>query len=196
MRPVKPTAGKPWADLTAEEKGDLVFALATDGCTASQIAAMVRAPSRCAVIGALRRHEERIGKKVSRLPPRGSKKRASPAPRVANPNHPPPAAAISPPRRLKESHLRPTVMPKVGPRPVKAPVPDWMKAPVEPNDLSDITGRPSILDVTAGQCRFPTWSNQARPQATDAILCGRPVVEGASWCPSCSRRVYAARAST
>lgn len=58
--------------------------------------------------------------------------------------------------------------------------------PPEPND-----GSIHHDDVRPGdkRCRYPLWKSN-RPLHHEKRYCGKPVMEGRSWCPTCSKIVF------
>lgn len=51
-----------------------------------------------------------------------------------------------------------------------------------------------VLDVRAGQCRFPLWPGKGHVPFDQKFYCGAPVGKaGASWCAGCSARVWSGR---
>lgn len=187
-----------WADLSSPEKGELAQRLARDGLTAKEIGRVVGA-SKNAVISAIWRHADRTGAAFERpdRPPTTEK-----PPKVGKPAAVSRAKALAKGTQANPVSPRPVVTARAKPpvakakaavalvprRPVK---PAWQLARVEPNDFGDLTGRPVLSDAGFGQCRYPLWPNGRAPRADAQFVCGRPVVEGTSWCASCSRRVYA-----
>lgn len=43
-----------------------------------------------------------------------------------------------------------------------------------------------FLAAGPGLCRFPLWDHSVKI----GLVCGKPVKEGTSWCPDCSKRCY------
>ena len=201
------TGATAWADRTRDEQIAAIVELYRDGLSFGRISVVLGAPTRNVVIGLWNRWRLRTGEAGRRQP-------VPAAPAVTAPSKPvpissssgkrPPAALVvavlpvtkiaPPPTRLavdfRRAEPKGESIPRVKGLPAVRP---WMRWPVDlDNDLSDQAGRPTLAEVTASQCRFPLWPNDARPRSDEALVCGQPVVPGHSWCASCCRRVYAA----
>jgi len=49
----------------------------------------------------------------------------------------------------------------------------------------------SIMQLDARSCRYPLWSNEAKP--SDKLYCGVETEEGAVYCAHCSQLCYSPR---
>lgn len=195
LRRGRKAAGQPTVAPAGQELLGQVGALDAKGLTAAEIAARLGIESRDKVAGMIRK-----GRLAAGLPTvkagRGARtsvprpaKRAAPAPRVPAPEHRP-AAMVQRPERTHVN--RPQLIPSAIPAARRAdPRPDWMRDPAPENDLGDLAGRPTLREAGLGQCRFPIWADGPPPRAERQFVCGRPTIEGESWCPSCARRVFA-----
>lgn len=146
--------------LWTDERKAVVRRLWVEGHSATEIGCALGV-SRCAIIGIVHRNRAAWGigyvlHGAARANMRRARKARRPETRVRKPANQ--SGQSAPP---KSKPKPPPVQHTLGPMPTEGTV--------------------SLLDIRAGQCRFPMWGDPF--DLATSLYCGRPVDSQSSWCP-------------
>jgi len=95
----------------------------------------------------------------------------------SRPVRPDPLAKVRAPAVRKP---RPAPLPKV--KAPSLPAAESLPVPNADHAAPEFRTLP-MMDLTAGDCRFPLWDHRDNPPFEQQLYCGNATPEGKSWCP-------------